>query len=48
MDASARNLEYATIEEIYNMPEGKRAELIDGELYMMGLVKHLLLHLQCF
>lgn len=25
-----------TIEEIYALPEGKRAELIDGELYMMA------------
>lgn len=35
MDAAAKHLEYYTIEDIYNMPEGKRAELIDGELYMM-------------
>lgn len=25
-----------TIEDIYNLPEGQRAELIDGELYMMA------------
>lgn len=25
-----------TIEDIYNLPEGKRAELIDGEIYMMA------------
>lgn len=35
MDA-ARQLEYYTIEDIYNLPEGQRAELIDGELYMMA------------
>ena len=25
-----------TIEDIYNLPEGARAELIDGSLYMMA------------
>lgn len=25
-----------TIEDIYNLPEGKRAELIDGQMYMMA------------
>lgn len=25
-----------TIEEIYNLPEGQRAELIDGQMYMMA------------
>lgn len=25
-----------TIEDIYNLPEGQRAELIDGEIYMMS------------
>lgn len=35
MDA-ARQLECYTIEDIYNLPEGQRAELIDGELYMMA------------
>ncbi len=35
MDA-ARPLEYYTIDDIYNLPDGKRAELIDGELYMMA------------
>lgn len=25
-----------TIEDIYNLPEGQRAELIDGEIYMMA------------
>lgn len=36
MDALARELEYYTIEDIYNLPEGQRAELIDGEIYMMA------------
>jgi len=35
MDA-ARKLEYYTIDDIYNLPDGQRAELIDGELYMMA------------
>ncbi len=35
MDA-ARQIEYYTIEDIYNLPDGQRAELIDGELYMMA------------
>ena len=35
MDA-ARQLECYTIEDIYNLPDGQRAELIDGELYMMA------------
>ncbi len=35
MDA-AKQLDYDTIEDIYHLPEGKRAELIDGELYMMA------------
>lgn len=25
-----------TVEDIYNLPEGKRAELIDGEMFMMA------------
>lgn len=33
---AARQLEYYTIEDIYNLPDGQRAELIDGELYMMA------------
>lgn len=33
--AVARHLEY-TIDDIYNLPDGQRAELIDGELYMMA------------
>ena len=31
----AKEIEY-TIEDIYNLPEGKRAELIDGQLYFMA------------
>ena len=27
---------YYTIEDIYNLPEGKRAELIDGQIYFMA------------
>lgn len=33
---TAKQLEYYTIEDIYNLPEGQRAELIDGKLYMMA------------
>lgn len=36
MDASARESEYNTIEDIYALPNGQRAELIDGRLYMMA------------
>ena len=36
MDVAAKQLDYYTIEDIYNLPEGQRAELIDGELYMMA------------
>lgn len=36
MDASAREFEYYTIEDIYALPDGQRAELIDGEMYMMA------------
>ena len=25
-----------TIEDIYNLPEGQRAELVDGQIYMMA------------
>ena len=32
----AKQLEYYTIEDIYNLPDGKRAELIDGQLYMIA------------
>ncbi len=35
MDA-ARQLDYYTIDDVYNLPDGQRAELIDGELYMMA------------
>lgn len=35
MDA-VRQLERYTIDDIYNLPDGQRAELIDGELYMMA------------
>ena len=34
--ASAKQLDYYTMEDIYNLPDGQRAELIDGELYMMA------------
>ena len=26
-----------TIDDIYHLPEGQRAELIDGQMYMMAL-----------
>lgn len=29
-------LECYTIDDVYNLPDGKRAELIDGELYMLA------------
>ena len=35
MDAAGQ-LKYYTIDDIYNLPDGQRAELIDGELYMMA------------
>lgn len=35
MDA-ARQSGYYTIDDIYHLPEGQRAELINGELYMMA------------
>lgn len=35
MDA-VRQPDYYTIDDIYNLPEGQRAELMDGELYMMS------------
>lgn len=35
MDAAAK-MDYYTIEDIYALPDGQRAELIDGELYMMA------------
>ncbi len=33
---AAGQLEGYTIDDIYNLPDGQRAELIDGELYMMA------------
>lgn len=33
----ARRLEFCTIDDIYNLPDGQRAELIDGKLYMMAI-----------
>lgn len=33
---SARRIDYYTIDDIYNLPDGQRAELINGELYMMA------------
>ena len=34
--AVAKQLDYHTIEDIYNLSDGQRAELIDGELYTMA------------
>ncbi len=34
--AMTKQLDDYTIEDIYNLPDGERAELIDGELYMMA------------
>ena len=36
MNAVKQPDHYKIIEDIYNLPEGKHAELIDGELYMMA------------
>ena len=36
MSVAAKQIDYYTIEDIYNLPDGQRAELIDGELYMMA------------
>ena len=36
MNVAAKQLDCYTIEDIYNLPDGERAELIDGELYMMA------------
>lgn len=33
---TARQLKYYTLNDIFNLPDGQRAELIDGELYMMS------------
>lgn len=35
MDAKLLKASY-TIDDIYNLPEGERAELIDGQIYMMA------------
>jgi len=53
MDAAAQ-LECYTIQDIYDLPEGQRAELIDGEIYMMAapgrihqrLVKEFVYHIE--
>lgn len=34
--AAAKELNVYTIEDIYHLPEGQRAELIDGQLYMLA------------
>ena len=31
-----KQVEYYTINDIYNLPDGQRAELIDGQMYMMA------------
>ena len=36
MNAVAKQTNYYIIEDIYNLPNGQRAELIDGKLYMMA------------
>lgn len=36
MNVAAKQVAAYTIEDINNLPEGQRAELIDGELYMMA------------
>ena len=33
---AAKQMGYCTIADIYNLPDGQRAELMDGELYMMA------------
>lgn len=35
-DAIARKLEDHTLEDIYALPDGQRAELIDGQIYLMA------------
>ena len=32
----AKKLEFYTIEDIYALPDGERAELIDGKIYYMS------------
>lgn len=34
--AAAKQIAFYTIDDILNLPDGQRAELIDGELYMMA------------
>ena len=34
--ALAKEAEYCTIDDIYNLPDDQRAELIDGRIYMMA------------
>lgn len=36
MDTSWKEGAIYTIDDIYALPEGRRAELMDGELYMMA------------
>ena len=36
MNVAAKQLDCYTIEDIYHLADGQRAELIDGELYMMA------------
>ncbi len=36
MNATAKKINYYSIEDIINLPNGQRAELIDAELYMMA------------
>lgn len=33
---AARQIEYYTIEDIYALPDGQRAELIDGQIYIIA------------
>lgn len=33
---AVRKLEFYTVEDIYELPEGERAELIDGQMYAMS------------
>lgn len=36
MVLAARQFDYHTIDDIYNLPDGQRAELVDGKMYMMA------------
>lgn len=36
MDSALKLEERYTMEDIYNLPEGQRAELVDGKIYMMA------------